>query len=125
MQAHEINIQHKDRWHYEVTIDGEKINGIRGAQISYSAECIPTAEIEITPIKGNIDVLASLQIALDINDVREAINCLLLEMKLDKDFKDAVIASTASALIEHDISKDSVTEIAETVVERIFEGEYL
>ena len=109
----------------EITVDGVIVSGVRSISFDQSYDTIPNVSLELIPSQLNVDVLAKLEVALDITDVREAINCLQLEMKLSNEFRDAVIASAESALTEHDISKDSITEIAAAVVERIFEGEYL
>lgn len=109
----------------EITIDGVIVSGVRSISFDQTYDTIPSVSLELIPSQLNVDVLAKLEVALDITDVREAINCLLLEMKLNNEFRDAVIASAESAFTEHDISKDSITEIAAAVVERIFDGECL
>lgn len=119
--TYDINIKSRDG-KYIVTIDGEELHGVRSADVRYEAACVPTVELELIPTRTDIDALAQLDVALDITDVREAINCLHLEMRLNDEFRKAAIASAASALTEHGISKESATEIAEAVVERIFEG---
>lgn len=109
----------------EITVDGVIVSGVRSISFDQSYDTIPSVSLELVPSQLNVDALAKLEVALDITDVREAISCLQLEMKLNKEFHDAVIASASSALTECDISKDSVTDIAAAVVERIFEGECL
>lgn len=125
MIAHEVTIKHGDVNNYHVHIDGTEINGVRSATADYEAGCLPTVSLELQPSRTELDALAKLNVALDIDDVRDAIFCLQLEMRLDKSFREAVIASATSALIEHDISQESVTEIATSVVERIFDGEII
>ena len=104
-----------------ITVDGMEIKGVRSIGYDQTYETVPEVTIQLIPSELNIDTLAKLEIAIDIDDVREAVYCLQLEMKLCKELRDAVVASARSALA--DCSIDNADEIAESVVERIFFGE--
>lgn len=105
-----------------ITIDGMELKGVRTIGFDQSYDTTPEVTVELVPNRLNVGVLAKLGVEIDIGDIHDAINCLQLEMKLNEEFRDAMIASVSSALVEHDIHKESVTEIAEAVVERVFEG---
>ena len=105
-----------------VTVDGMELKGIRAIEFDQSYATAPEVTVELVPNRLNVDVLAKLGVEIDIGDIRDAANCLQLEMKLNEEFRDAVVASVSSALVEHGIGEESVTEIAEAVVERVFEG---
>lgn len=105
-----------------ITIDGMELKGVRTISFDQSYDTTPEVTVELVPNRLNVGVLAKLGVEIDIGDIRDAANCLQLEMKLNEEFRDAMIASVSSALVEHDIGEESVTEIAKAVVERVFEG---
>lgn len=118
---HRINISQSLTNKTAITVDGMEIKGVRSIGYDQTYETVPEVTIQLIPSELNIDTLAKLEIAIDIDDVREAVYCLQLEMKLCKELRDAVVASARSALA--DCSIDNADEIAESVVERIFFGE--
>lgn len=107
----------------KIYADDKEIRGVCSVQYNVSANEVATVNLEAIPEKCSINDLVDLTLSVEVKNLRTAIKCIQLEMRLNKEFRDAVIASTASALIEHDISGESVTDIAEAVVERVFEGE--
>ena len=120
---HKIKIDGKTTQHgTKIYADDKEIRGVRSVQYNVSVNEVATVNLEVIPEKCSINDLVDLTLSVEVKNLRTAIKCIQLEMRLNKEFRDAVIASTASALIEHDISEESVTEIAEAVVERIFEG---
>lgn len=118
---HRIDISQSLTNKTAITVDGMEIKGVRSIGYDQTYETVPEVTIQLIPSELNIDTLAKLEIAIDIDDVREAVYCLQLEMKLCKELRDAVVASARSALA--DCSIDNADEIAESVVERIFFGE--
>lgn len=126
MITHEINIKsdvHNFPNAYHITADGIDIHGVRSATVEYEANCIPTVTLEIVAEKTDIDALAKLEVALDINDIREAIYCLQLEMKLNNDFKKSVHESAKSVLTESGITDPIADALADMLIDRIFFGE--
>lgn len=118
---HEIDINQSLAGNTEVTVDGMILKGIRSIEFEQSYETIPEVTVQLVPSVLNVNILADLNVALDIGDIQEAVNCLQLEMKLNKEFKDAVIASARSALADCKI--ENSYEIAKAVVDRIFFGD--
>lgn len=126
MITHEINIKHnKDDGvtAYHVTVDGKELEGVHSATVEYQAAYVPTVTLEVMPSKTDIDALAKLEVALDINDVREAIYCLQLEMKLNNDFKKSVYESAKSVLTESGITDPIADNLVDMLIDRIFFGE--
>ena len=113
---HEISINNGN-----ITIDGTKLRGVRSVSFDQACDTVPEVSLELALSKANIDTLAELNVAIDIADIREAIYCLQLEMKLDTEFRNATVASAKSALIEQGIAEDGASEIASAVVKRIFD----
>ena len=118
---HKIDINQSLAGNTEVTVDGMILKGIRSIEFERSYETIPEVTVQLVPSVLNVNILADLNVALDIGDIQEAVNCLQLEMKLNKEFKDAVIASARSALADCKIENSH--EIAKAVVDRIFFGD--
>ena len=126
MITHEINIKsdvHDFPNVYHVTADDIELHDVRSATVFYEANCVPTVTLDIAAGKTDIDALAQLEVALDINDVREAIYCLQLEMKLNNDFKKSVHASAKSVLTESGITDPIADGLADMLIDRIFFGE--
>ena len=126
MITHEINIKsdvHDFPNIYHVTADDIELHDVRSATVEYEANCVPIVTLEIAAGKTDIDALAQLEVALDINDVREAIYCLQLEMKLNSDFKKSVHASAKSVLTESGITDPIADSLADMLIDRIFFGE--
>lgn len=103
----------------EITVDGKRLNGVSAVHYDVSVDEVPSVDIEVIPRVVNVDALAALGVSINVEDVEAACRCLQLEMRLNSDFREAVVASVGSVLAE----KDSKPEIAEAIVERVFLGE--
>lgn len=120
---HKVNVNRDDEYHSKLFIDYTEIKGVRGIRYHEVVDEMPHMTLEIDLEAVDIDSLAKVDLELSVDSRMDAIHCLRLGMRLDKEFHDAVVASVASALIEHDNSEESVVDIAEAVVERVFYGE--
>lgn len=107
----------------KIHIDDTEIHGVRDIQYHIGMNEVSTVTLEVIPERCNVSAISDLEISIDINSLYTAISCLKFAMGLDKEFHDAMIASVSSALIGHDVNTDSVTEIAEDVIEQILNGD--
>ena len=104
-----------------VSIDDKEIHGVRSVDYHIGSNELSTITLEIVPERCNLTDIGDVELTVDIDSLYTAIKCIQFEMKLNKEFKDAVIASARSALA--DCKVENSEEIAKAVVDRIFLGE--
>lgn len=106
-----------------VYVEDKQLNGVTELTYHNSVDEIPYIEISVIPEKCDVDIYAAVGLKYVPRDVKEAVRCIQLEMRLDDDFKNAVKASVISALSEIDFKKDTLSEAADLLIDRIFFGE--
>lgn len=107
----------------KVYVEDKQLNGVTELTYHNSVDEVPYIEISVIPEKCDVDVYAAVGLKYVPRDVKEAVRCIQLEMRLDDDFKDAVRASVLSALSEIDLTKDNLSKAADMIIDRIFFGE--
>lgn len=116
-----------DNGKVDIRVDDTRLRGVRHICIENSVHGIAETEIEISPKELDIDIMTNLCLVPEIKDEYDAVMCLKLYMKMDEEFRKAVVASAKSVLDEvrrknrTDVINDY--ELAEAIVERIFFGE--
>ena len=105
-----------------VYVDDKEIRGVRGVDYHVAVDEVSTVTLEVIPEKCNLDVIADLELSVNVDSLHEAVNCLQLGMLLDDDFKKGVIASTRSVLDEAGMTDPVSSELAAQIVERVFSG---
>ena len=118
---HEIEIRQDDiaPMGTEIYLDGNKVRGVREIEYSIGLDRVAEVRLGIVPERCNIHTIANVCLDVDIDCLHTAIKTIQFEMLLDKDFRDAVIASTASVLIEKGFGKADSYDIGAEIVDRV------
>lgn len=104
-----------------VSIDDKEIHGVRSIDYHIGVDELSTIALEIVPERCNLTDFGDVELTVDIDSLHTAIKCIQFEMKLNEDFRDAVVASARSALA--DCKVENSNEAAKAVVDRIFFGD--
>ena len=108
----------------EIYLDGKRIKGVREIGYDLGLDRIATVRLEIVPERCNIhEELANVELSVGIDSLTTAMKCIRYEMKLNEDFRKAMIGSASSVLIESGIDRAIAEEFGERIIERILEGE--
>lgn len=119
---HRINISENG-----ISIDGTSIRGVTEMNINMTPTSIPEISMTILSSEFDADLMAQLNIIPEVGSIQDAIRCISMFMRLDDEFRRAVILSAKSAIDEMrrknqaDVVNDYA--LADMIVERIFIGE--
>lgn len=118
MMLHHIQIKGDEA---RVHIDEKEIVGVREIEYHASANEIPIIDISVVPQACDMEVIAETGLTVNIDDVEDALKCIQLEMRLDSEFRKAMIASASSVLVERGEDLGTARLIGEQILGRIFD----
>lgn len=104
-----------DSGHCEVWVDDRKLSGVTGINTYHAVDELPEVDIELSPLRADIETLAELEMHLSVDDIQSAISCIQFNLHLDKDFRDGVISGINDVLNNH-----TEGDIAEQIMNRVF-----
>lgn len=106
-----------DAGHCEIYVDDHKLSGVTGINTYHAVGEVPEVDIELSPLRADISTLAELEMHISIDDIQSAISCIQFNLKLDKDFREAVLYGINNVINN---STDTEGDIAEQIMNRIF-----
>ena len=104
-----------------IEVDGKEFNlySMERAVFTMDRESVPSAEITLSGVPDIIDDM-DLTVTLDPKTTRDCVKYLALQLQLDDAFREAWIASIASALADTEFESDNYKK-AQRILNRIMD----
>lgn len=104
----------------EILVDGKPFRGITSIYTDHTAGEIPKVTMTILPSRCEVETCAELNLQIDIDTVKTAIQCLQFALQLEDELKGGVIKSVESVLREESVIGINHAELAEKITDRVF-----
>lgn len=106
----------------EISVNGQRISGVRSINLFLSAESIPIADVEIElDSTADFEGIACTGLRFTPDTTKDAAQCLQLAIQLDPELKKAMVASARSAIMEN--PEYGTWELSEAIINRLFDTE--
>ena len=114
--AGEANVRHR------ISINGTEIKGIRSLEVHYDIHELPTAGIEMYS-GADLDQLVDIGVDLHPESLQECIKGIQFELKVDDEFRRAMIVGIYDALAAGRFDQSIPTDVlAERIFNMVFFG---
>lgn len=104
----------------EILVDGKPFHGITSIYTDHTVGEVPEVTMTILPSRCEVETCAELNLQIDIDTVKTAIQCLQLALRLEDELKGGVIKSVESVLREESVIGINHAELAEKITDRVF-----
>ena len=112
-----------DKGRAEVYVDDIRIKGVTRLATLHEVDSIPEVDMTIHPSVIDTEALSKLHLHVDVEDLRSAIKCIQLELKLNDDFRNGIKSGIDSVLRDYDIDTEPSLDrpdISDALMEVIF-----
>ena len=125
INLHRVKVISNDYDKEDVYIDDVKIKGVWKISTENTFDCVPSAEIAIYPSLVNLDVLRDVSLKVNVNNLKDAIMCIQLSLKLDDEFRNAMKAGIDSVLRDYRSREPDFgdKDLSDAIMEVIFDTE--
>lgn len=116
-----------DKGHCEVYINDIRMKGVKRIATLQRVDSLPQVGMTFYPSEVDVEALSKLHLLVDVDDLRSAICCIQLALKLDDDFRNAMKAGIDSVLRDYGINTTEPSlgrpDISDAVMEVVFDAE--
>lgn len=104
----------------KVLVDGKKFQGIKSIYTDHSIDCVPEVTMTVCPSVLDVETCADLNLLVDVDCIKTAIECIQFQMKVDPEFRNDVRKNIEDVLEEHAHKYIKSEKLSEEILNRVF-----
>lgn len=104
----------------KILVDGKEFHGITSIYTDHSVGSVPEISMVIHPSVCDVGTCAELNLTVDVDSVKTAIECIQFQMKIDPDFRNDVRKNIEDVLEEHAHKYIKSEKLSEEILKRVF-----
>lgn len=104
----------------KVLVDGKEFHGITSICTDHSAGSVPEISMVIHPSVCDVETCAELNLTVDVDSIKTAIECIQFQMKIDPDFRNDVRKNIEDVLEGHAHKYIKSERLSEEILNRVF-----